>query len=43
MVEQRGQLIDELVRLHAAFWDRPLPSSVGFLRPWRLARRWRAC
>src|SRR5581483_10737538 len=29
-----------LAQLHAAYWDRPLPSSLSFLRPWRLRRRW---
>lgn len=29
-----------LASLHAAFWDRPLPGGLGFLRPWRLKRRW---
>ena len=27
-----------LASLHAAYWDRPLPSSLAFLRPWRLGR-----
>jgi hypothetical protein len=31
-----------LARLHAAYWDQPLPASLGFLRPWRLRRRWAA-
>jgi hypothetical protein len=29
-----------LARLHAAFWDRPLPASLGFLRPWTLGLPW---
>ncbi|MBV9870523.1 MAG: phosphotransferase [Frankiaceae bacterium] len=29
-----------LAALHASYWDRPLPESLGFLRPWRLKRRW---
>jgi len=29
-----------LARLHAAFWDRPLPASLHFLRPWTLGRAW---
>jgi hypothetical protein len=29
-----------LARLHAAYWDRPLPASLGFLRPWRLSSFW---
>jgi hypothetical protein len=30
----------ELARLHAAYWDRPLPGPLGFVRPWRLGRAW---
>lgn len=30
--------LSELASLHAAYWDRPLPSSLSFLRPWRLGR-----
>jgi hypothetical protein len=29
-----------LARLHAAYWDRPLPASLHFLKPWRLTRKW---
>ncbi len=29
-----------LAHVHAAYWDRPLPPPLGFLRPWRLRRRW---
>lgn len=29
-----------LAGLHAAFWDRPLPASLRFLRPWRLGVGW---
>ncbi len=32
--------LDGLARLHAAFWDRPLPAGLRFLRPWRLGRSW---
>lgn len=32
--------LEELARLHATFWDRPLPPQLGFLRPWRLGRTW---
>jgi hypothetical protein len=28
--------LGELARLHAAYWDRPLPPALSFLRPWRL-------
>jgi hypothetical protein len=31
-----------LASLHAAFWDRPLPTGLGFLRAWRLGRTWAA-
>lgn len=34
--------LEGLARLHAAWWDRPLPASLGFLRPWRLGRGWSA-
>jgi len=29
-----------LARLHAAYWDRPLPESLRFLRPWQLGSAW---
>lgn len=29
-----------LARLHAAYWDAPLPDSLSFLAPWRLAPVW---
>ncbi|MBO0728712.1 MAG: phosphotransferase, partial [Acidimicrobiaceae bacterium] len=29
-----------LARLHSAFWDRPLPTPLRFLRPWKLGARW---
>ena len=29
-----------LASLHAAFWDRPMPAGLGFLRHWRLGRPW---
>ncbi len=32
--------LQSLARLHAAFWDRPLRPSLGFLRPWRLRAIW---
>jgi hypothetical protein len=38
-----GQVADGLAglaRLHAAFWDRPLPPALRFLAPWRLGRAW---
>jgi Phosphotransferase enzyme family len=34
--------LDGLARLHAAYWDRPLPPALFFLRPWRLTRAWSA-
>jgi hypothetical protein len=38
-VEVRSGL-DGLARLHAAYWGRPLPPALSFLRPWRLTRAW---
>jgi hypothetical protein len=38
-IEVRSGL-DGLARLHAAYWERPLPASLLFLRPWRLTRAW---
>lgn len=32
--------LEGLARLHAAYWNRPLPQSLRFLRPWRLDRVW---
>ncbi len=32
--------LDGLARLHAAYWDRPVPVALSFLRPWRLTRAW---
>ena len=29
-----------LARLHASYWDRPLPAGLEFVRPWRLGRSW---
>ena len=29
-----------LAKLHAAFWDKPLPPGLLFLAPWRLGRTW---
>jgi hypothetical protein len=29
-----------LARLHAAYWGRPLPRALDFVRPWRLGRAW---
>jgi hypothetical protein len=29
-----------LACLHAAYWDRPLPEPMRFLRPWRLGKAW---
>ena len=39
LAEARAGL-EGLARLHAAYWDRPLPPPLRFLRPWRLDRRW---
>ena len=30
--------LEGLARLHAAYWDRRLPPTLGFLRPWRSRR-----
>lgn len=32
--------LDGLARLHAAHWDRSLPTALAFLRPWHLGRVW---
>ncbi len=40
-VEVRSGL-DGLARLHALYWDRPLPGALSFLRPWRLTKAWTA-
>jgi hypothetical protein len=29
-----------LARLHAAYWRRPMPAALDYLRPWRLGRGW---
>jgi len=29
-----------LAALHARHWDRPLPDTLGFVRPWRLGASW---
>jgi len=29
-----------LARLHATYWDRPLPTGLAAVRPWRLGRGW---
>jgi sulfur transfer complex TusBCD TusB component (DsrH family) len=29
-----------LAKLHAAFWEQPLPGPLRFLAPWRLGRTW---
>lgn len=29
-----------LARLHGAYWERPLPESLRFVRPWRLGPGW---
>jgi hypothetical protein len=31
--------LEGLARLHAAFWGRPVPASLAFLRPWILSGR----
>ena len=39
-VEEVRHGLEGLASLHAAFWDRPLPAGLQFLRPWRLGRKW---
>jgi Ser/Thr protein kinase RdoA (MazF antagonist) len=39
-VEEVRSGLAGLASLHAAYWDRPLPASLQFLRPWRLDRQW---
>lgn len=39
-VEEVRSGLDGLARLHAAFWNRPIPAALDFLRPWRLKARW---
>ena len=39
-VEEARSGLDGLARLHASYWDRPLPEALGFLTPWRLGARW---
>lgn len=39
-LEQVRDGLTGLARLHAAYWDRPLPESLHFLEPWRLTRTW---
>lgn len=39
-VEEVRHGLAGLASLHAAFWDRPLPAGLGFLRQWRLGRKW---
>jgi len=39
-VSQVHSGLQGLARLHAAYWDRPLPEPLRFLRPWRLGRVW---
>jgi Phosphotransferase enzyme family len=29
-----------LARLHARYWNRPMPTGLAFVRPWRLGRAW---
>jgi hypothetical protein len=32
--------LDGLAKLHAAYWDKPLPPSLRFLRSWHLGTSW---
>lgn len=38
--DEVASALAELACLHAAYWERPLPHSLAFVRPWRLGRRW---
>lgn len=37
---QVGSGLDELAKMHAKYWDRPLPPALRFLRPWSLYNGW---
>jgi len=39
-VEQVRSGLRGLARLHATYWDRPLPEPMWFLHPWRLSAVW---
>lgn len=39
-VEEVRDGLAGLASLHAAFWGRPLPEGLQFLRPWKLGRIW---
>jgi hypothetical protein len=39
-VAQARSGLEGLARLHAAYWQRPLPAELRFIRPWRLGRAW---
>jgi hypothetical protein len=39
-VAQARSGVAELARLHAAYWERPLPVELRFVRPWRLGSAW---
>jgi hypothetical protein len=39
-VEQVRHGLLGLARLHASYWQRPLPAALGFVRPWRLGATW---
>jgi hypothetical protein len=39
-VDEVSSGLDGMAALHAAYWDRPLPGELAFLRPWRLKARW---
>jgi len=38
--ERVGHGVEALARLHARFWDRPLPPDLRFLRPWSMFTGW---
>jgi hypothetical protein len=39
-VDQVATGLAGLARLHGAYWDKPLPGPLDFLRPWRLGAGW---
>jgi hypothetical protein len=39
-LDEVGSGLRGLAALHGAFWDRPLPEPLDFLRPWRLRPVW---
>lgn len=38
-VKEVGDGLTGLAKLHAAYWDRPLPDELQFLEPWQMTRK----